>query len=266
MKGPPKFVIHINFLPGSLLFEPTRIWTALRRAEHSGKITPAIQVGLEQSLGQTALYLAARDYILRTAVKELKGALTLFADLLPEPWKIPEIDANGVRYRVVHGKDVFQARDRVLLAVDSFLFEFRAYLELLATYVYGILVGIGQGPSSIEKLGSGESVRITNGKKFRTHEFLRYLCGRLCVDTHWYEFLVRHRNFFTHTAAPYIAIEDRGVRPPEFDFLIMRVNIHDFAHADPADYFRLSECQSVMDGVRRLAHAVQDFLVKALEP
>jgi hypothetical protein len=101
--------------------------------------------------------------------------------------------------------------------------------------------------------------------KVKTHNFLRYLCEHLSCSEQWYLFLSEHRNFFTHDGAPYIAIEDRLMIPAEFDFLIMRTNIHDFGAADPRDYFRLSELQQVVNGVKKVARAAQGDLVNLLE-
>jgi hypothetical protein len=153
----------------------------------------------------------------------------------------------------------------LLLALDSVLFEFRAYLELLATFVYEILVGIGSPPARSVSLSSGQALRLVGKRGLQTRNFLRYLCDELSCSETWFVFLGTHRNVFTHNGAPYVAIEDRLVRPPEFDFLIMRTNIHDFQRADPEDYFRLSELESVVNGVKKLARAAQDKLVNLLE-
>ena len=259
MGSPPKFVIHINFLPDMLMFEPRRIWTALGRAEDNGRIPRGTRAQIEQRLGQTAIYLASRDYIMRTAIHEQKTVLEAFGNLIPDQWMMAD------RYRVVNTPAAFQARDRVLLGVDSFLFEFRAYLELLAAFVFRVLSKTGQPPPSKHTLPSGEVLEIRKKGKLQTHDFLRYLCGRSSLPEDWYRFLAEHRNFFTHKAAPYIAVEDRGIRPPEYDFLIMRVNIHDFDTADPSDYFRLSDCTSVVKGVAQLAGKAQELLVNILE-
>jgi hypothetical protein len=90
---------------------------------------------------------------------------------------------------------------------------------------------------------------------------LLYLCDRLQLQADWYKFLSLHRNFFTHEAAPYCAVEALPVRPPEFDLIIMRTNIQDFRKADPADYFRVSEFQGIVKGTRLLSAAAQQYLI-----
>jgi len=260
----PKSVIHINFMPNVLRFEPRRVWTALQKAEELGKLTTAQRVAIASQLGRTAIHMASRDYVITVAVTALKRALQRLARLIPE--NVPEKNQDGNKYRVVQSKALEIQRDRVLLAVDSFLFEFRSYLELLAKFVFGILKGINLAPSGKQLLSSGESVLVTDRKqKLKSHDFLLYLCDQLKVSRTWYDFLVFQRNFFTHSGAPYIAIEDRLMLPTEYDFLVMRENIHQFQSADPKDYFRLSEFKNVMDGLTQFTGAAQHYLVTLLE-
>jgi hypothetical protein len=262
MKNAPKAVIYINFLAGQLLFDPRHIWSALIRARDSGKVSQAAFDQIHTDLDQMAIYLGHRDYMLRAAVKQLKLSLTTLADLIPEPWSLPSQHGYGV----VGNAQIFAERDRALLAFDSALFEFRSYLELLATFIYRFLVGAGNPPISKVKHSSGDELEVVNKQgKLKTHNFLRHLCDELSCTEDWYVFLSKHRNFFTHNGAPNVAIEDLLVRPPDFEFLIMRTNIHKFEHADPSDYFRLSELQGVVDGVRTLAGAAEEKLVALLD-
>lgn len=258
MSSAPKAVIHINFLPGALLFDPRPIWSSLNSAASSGKLPALLPQQLGQQLGVTAIHLGTRDYIMRAAARELKAAALAIYNLAPNAHQVSSI-------RVLSGSDVEGARDRVLLAIDSFLYEFRAFLDLMANFAYGILRGIGKLPTARQQLSTGKTVRVAdkNGR-VRPHDFLLYLCDKLQVSSDWYVFLSSHRNFFTHDAAPYCAIEDRQIVPAEYDLLIMRTNILDFATADPDDYFRISECSAVITGVRQLGSAVQKHLVDLL--
>jgi hypothetical protein len=198
---------------------------------------------------------------MKRAIDELKAGLQDIYNFVPNPWSIP--NRNGIR--VVSGTECERARDRVLLAIDSFLFEFRAFLDLLARFGYGCLVQIGRGPADRQRLSSGRTIEIVDkGRRLRPHAFLLYIADMLGVPIEWYDFLNIHRNFFTHQGAPYCAIEDRMVRPPEFDLLVMKANIHDFQKANPADYFRISECQSVVDGLRLLCGSLQQHLIETI--
>jgi hypothetical protein len=261
MKGPPSSVIHINFIAGPLIFDARPVWSAAREAENKGRIPKQLATRLYTNLGDTAIHLGTRHYVMKRAIDELKASLRDIYNLVPDPWSIP----NKAGFRVVSGKECEHARDRVLLAIDSFLFEFRAFLDLLARFVYGFLVEIGKAPAASQLLSSGRTVDLIDKRhKLRPHAFLLYMADKLGVPISWYEFLNAHRNFFTHEGAPYCAIEDRMVRPPEFDLIVMKTNIHDFHKADPADYFRISECQSVVEGLRSLSASVQQHLIETV--
>jgi hypothetical protein len=261
MKPLPKSVIHINFIVGDLLFDPRPIWAGLTKAVERGEVPATIGSELPTRFGETAIHLATRNYVMKRAIKELKTALGDIYTQVPDPWNVPVVDA----YRVVRGEACEDARDRVLLAIDSFLFEFRAYLDLLARFVHGVLVALGKGPGRTEVLSSGSAVHITGRKgNLKPHDFLLYLCDKLHVATDWYGFLSTCRNFFTHEAAPYCEIEDLMARPPEFDLIIMKANIHDFHRANQSDWFRMSECQSVVKGIHALCAAAQQYLVDVL--
>jgi hypothetical protein len=146
------------------------------------------------------------------------------------------------------------------------VYEFRVFLESIAKFVHGILVGIMKAPTAVRTLSTGRNVTILNKQaKLRSHNFLLYLCDIVGVSTDWYEFLSSHRNFFARDAAPYCAVEDMLMFPAEYDLLIMRKNILDFAAANPEDYFRVSECTATVSGVRTFGSALQKYLVDAIE-
>jgi hypothetical protein len=153
-----------------------------------------------------------------------------------------------------------------LLATDSFLYECRSFLELLARFTYEMLVGIRKKPAPKQRLSTGQTATlIDRGGKLRTHHFLLFLCDQLRIPADWFLFLATHRNFFTHQATPYCAVEEPGTASPKYDLLIMRTNILDFSTADPKDYFRISECSAVPAGLRRLGAALQKHLVSLLQ-
>jgi len=262
MPGAPKAVIHINFLPTTILFDARPIWAAVIRAGHEGRLPADAMQRISGPWGNTAIHIATRDAIMRRAVRELKEGMQSLCDLIPVTLSLDRLlDLPPLRGDAAEG-----ARDRVLLAIDSFLYEFRAFLELLAKFCYGVLTEVGKQPSSPQQLSSGQRVTLRDKRgNLRPNDFLRYLCDDLQIPVLWYEFLSRHRNFFTHEAAPYCAVEHRLVFPAEYDLIIMRTNIIDFSKAAPEDYFRVSECSAVLDGVRGLAGTAQHHLIATID-
>jgi hypothetical protein len=257
----PKTVIHINFLPGELSFDARPIWTALNHATGKGKVQ-TLPKNLAQELGAVAIHLGTRDYMLRAAIRELNAASKAIWEFVPTAVEVASI----CNTRVMRGRAVEDARDRVLLATDSFLYECRSFVELLARFSYEMLAGIRKKPASKQRLSTGQTVTlIDRGGKLRTHDFLLFLCDQLHIPADWFLFLATHRNFFTHRATPYCAVEETGTASRKYDLLIMRTNILDFSAADPKDYFRISECSAVAAGMRRLGAALQKHLADLLQ-
>jgi hypothetical protein len=62
MSSIPKAVIHINFLPGELLFDARPIRTTLNLATGKRKV-PTLSKKLADALGGTAIHLGTRDYM-----------------------------------------------------------------------------------------------------------------------------------------------------------------------------------------------------------
>lgn len=257
MTSPKHAVIHINFQPTIITFDARPIWTALNQAEQRGALPTSTSADIQQRFGNAALHLATRHGLMTTALNNLKDRLKNVYDLVPDPWSIQVHQG----YRTITGPQADQARDQVLLAIDTFLYEYRAFLDLLSTFTYGILNGINRAPADQQTLTNGDTITISTNGKLRRHDFLRYLADTLGVTGSWYAFLNVHRNFFTHQGAPYCAIEAQGTVPPTFDLLVMKQNIHDFTTADPKDYFRISDCQQILTGIRQLSSATQLHLI-----
>src|SRR5437016_5686096 len=259
--APPRSVIHFNFLPGPLVFDARPIWSALNKTVESGKLSPQTAEKIHTELDQTALYLGMRHHLMRRTLTELRRADLDIERLMRDVGTVPA----GRAGRGVTGEHLDELRDHLLLMTDSFLFEFRSFLELLAAFVYEVLTALNKAPASVEHLSSGDTVAIVSKKgELLPNNFLLYLCDRLGFDTSWYRFLNEHRNFFTHEAAPYCAIEDLMVEPSKFEIIIMKANIIDFDTADAKDYFRLSDLHEVTYGLRDLSSAAQHYLVRVL--
>jgi hypothetical protein len=151
----PKAVIHINFIPGELLFDARPIWTALNSATSEGKV-PTLPKELGEELGQTAIHLGTRDYMMRAALRELNASTKAIWEFVPSAIEVGSIPNT----RVMRGRAVEDARDRVLLATDSSLYECRSFLDLVARFTYAMLTGIGKQPAAKQQLSTGQSVKL----------------------------------------------------------------------------------------------------------
>ncbi len=174
----PKSVIHINFMPGSVFFDARPIWAALNNAVASGKLRSSDSLAIQDVLGYTAIHIATRFLVMRFAYSELQLASKTLYSLASKAHPVESIPNTFVLNDVA----VETTRDHLLLAVDSFLFEFRAFLELMAKFTYRFLLGIGKKPINRVQLSTGDTVALVNRKgDVYTHNFLRYLCDALNV-------------------------------------------------------------------------------------
>ena len=123
MSPAPKAVIHINFLPGELLFDARPIWTALNSATNKAKGSQLLPKELGKELGQTAIHLGTRDYMMRAALRGLNASTKAIWEFVPSAIEVGSIPNT----RVMRGRAVEDARDRVLLATDSFLYACRIF-------------------------------------------------------------------------------------------------------------------------------------------
>jgi len=80
--------------------------------------------------------------------------------------------------------------------------------------------------------------------------------------TAWMGKLKDLRGFFTHNAAPYIAVDITESSNPEL--IIMRENIINIAEADREKYIRLSEISEIIQGFMEAKTILQDHLIKLL--
>jgi hypothetical protein len=76
-------------------------------------------------------------------------------------------------------------------------------------------------------------------------------------DAGWFVALDKHRNFFMHEGAPYLAV-DISNEPEEFDLLIMKENIRVFT--DPEMFIALSEINIIVQGFITAKQRLQVYL------
>jgi hypothetical protein len=110
----PKAVIHINFIPGELLFDARPIWTALNSATSKGKV-PTLPKELGEELGQTAIHLGTRDYMMRAALRELNASTKAIWEFVPSA-----IEVQHSKYSCDEGTRC-RRRQRSCVTRDGFL-------------------------------------------------------------------------------------------------------------------------------------------------
>ncbi len=261
MRNLPTSFVHINFLPGEILFDARKIWTALNKAVPEGRISSATADSIQRKLGGTAIHIATRFLVLRLAVSELTVASKTLYSFIPKARSIDTIP-NAF---VLNLSESEMLRDHVILAIDCFFFEFRAFLELIAKFAFEFLSFVGLKPKNKVRLSNGETRLLTSKRgELQTHNFVLHFSEILNIEFDWFTLLATQRNFFTHSGTPYCAIETSCGLAQPYDLLIMRTNILDFSKADPTDFIRLSECMAIVASVQQFSKALEQYLIDSL--
>ncbi|OYV79990.1 MAG: hypothetical protein B7X47_02235 [Ferrovum sp. 34-44-207] len=125
----------------------------------------------------------------------------------------------------------------LLADIDALLFEINATWELMKR-LFGLLHNHVGRPIAAKDLGKG--------------------IGKVLSQNHWFKLLDKHRNFFIHEGAPYIAV-DLSKEPDHFDLLIIKENMKSFS--EPDTFVSLSEINSIVQGFVAARKQLQVYLV-----
>lgn len=206
------------------------IWAAVNEAVKAGKVQP-----LPDQVGRLGLHLSIRLNILPRVVRKVNtGTFRLFETTREYAPEYVFTEANeGYAFPVDD-----DLKYSLLADIDALLFELNSACELM-TRLFGLLRDhVGQ-PVPQKQLGSAISEVL----------------GR---DAGWFISLDKHRNFFMHEGAPYLAV-DLSNSPTALDLLIMKDNVPTFT--DPDTFVPLSEVNTIVQGFVAAKHRLQKYLI-----
>lgn len=129
----------------------------------------------------------------------------------------------------------------LLADIDSLLFELNSACELMMQ-LFGLLHSHVGCPVKKGELGKA----------------VRDAVGGTPEDFSWFQSLDKHRNFFIHEGAPYLAV-DVSEEPDAYDLLIMRKNVRRFT--SPKQYVALSEVNAIVQGFLGAKGKLQQHLI-----
>ncbi len=210
------------------------IWRAINQAIDDGTVT---QVSGE--VRQMALHLSTRLTMLPRIYKRINDECsTLYATI-------------GARkphheWTATHQGSVFpideELKYNLLIDIDSLLFEVNSCCELIRKFFVSL-------HRHIEKPISDTEV----GKKI--YRIIRD-AGQ---DPTWFSQLDKHRNFFIHEGAPYIAVDLSEDMNERYDLLIMKKNLRNFSDDDK--FLQLSELNTIVKGFELSKSVIQRYLI-----
>ncbi len=231
----PKKWLHINEAGGDPWVLP--IWSSIHKAIKEGRIKePA------ENIGELSLFISIRLNMLPRIVKRINSECN---DLYKE---IKDITQEYVFNKNTEGYAFEISGDlkyELLIDIDSLFFELNSSCELMKKYFLALYKFLG---AKIDKNDFGKKIKniLNDGG----------------IDSKWFINLDKHRNFFMHEGAPYIAI-DLSDEPISYDLLIMKENIKVFDNADK--FVRLSELNEIVEGFLRSRDIVQRHLIQQID-
>jgi hypothetical protein len=132
---------------------------------------------------------------------------------------------------------------RLLVDLDSFLFELRFTYEIVGKFLGGFFGRV-------------------LGRKLQEAEVIAALeaSGN---DTKWIGMLRRERVVFFHQTAPWIVFEVERGEPFKYNLVVLKKNARDLSNAE--DYVRLHEYRAILQGFEGSMEFLAGWLVDEIE-
>jgi len=223
--------LHLTELRGDPWVLP--IWTAVNEAVKTSKIPP-----LSPDVYSLGLSVSIRLNILPRVVERLNSNTTDLYERTKEhgPEHVFTDTQQGYSYTV--DNDLKYA---LLADIDALLFELNSACELM-TSLFGLLHAHVGRPIPSNQLGKTIGNVLSQGKHYAD----------------WFALLDKHRNFFMHEGAPYLAV-DLSNETTAKDLLIIKNKMRTFS--DPDSFVSLSEINFIVQGFIGAKQRLQEYLV-----
>lgn len=223
--------LHINTSYDDFWILP--IWKSVNDAVTSGKIKP-----IPNYIKELGLHISTRLEFFPFIIQRINSGID----------QIYEVAGNhnkeNIYTELIEGYALQMDRDLVyslLIYIDSILFELNSVCELMTKLFEKLYAHVGK-PINKECAGLKiKSVIEKNGK-----------------NSNWFQELDKHRNFFMHNGAPYLAI-DISIVHKNYDLLIMKENINSFK--DKSKFLKLSDINKIVHGFASAKPIIQQHLI-----
>jgi hypothetical protein len=223
--------LHISELGGDPWVLP--IWTAVNKSVKAGRIQAP-----SSDVYRLGLNISTRLNILPRVVQRVNSSVALLYGNINglDPKYISTEAKQGYAYPLDN-----DLKYSLLADIDALLFELNSVCELM-TRLFDMLRAYVDQPIPSGQVGKAISDVLSQGGK----------------NANWFVSLDKHRNFFMHEGAPYIAV-DLSSDPTKLDVLIMKENIRTFTDSDT--FVVLSEINFIIQGFIASKKQLQNYLV-----
>ena len=225
---------HISEMGGDPWVLP--IWNPIHKAIADNRIQ-----SFPKKLSELALYISTKLNIMPYIIERINKQCN-------DIWDITNKRDKGNDYWNGHEGRALELDDELkyhlIIDLDSLLFELKSCLELLRQFLL-------------------EIYKLTN-KKIRHKEInneFKNIILQDVINTTWYDDLEKHRRFFIHLGAPYIAI-DLTHEEKYYDLIIMKENLKIFN--DRKKFILLSDLNNIVHGFQKARSALQKHIINYL--
>jgi len=225
---------HIGEIGGDPWVLP--IWPSIHKVIPGNKIQKS-----QKRLSNLALYISTKLDMMPWIIKRINKQCKELWDI------IEKRDKEDDYWNEHQGRDLLlddELKYNLIIDLESLIFELESCLELMRQFLLQIY-------------------EISNSKIRRkqiNNEFKNIILQD-DINATWYDDLEKHRNFFIHQGAPYIAI-DLTNEGEYYDLIIMKENLKKFDNRKK--FLLLSDLHRIVYGFIKARGALQQHIIKHL--
>jgi hypothetical protein len=212
------------------------IWDSIYKAIPENRIQKS-----QKKLSELALYISTKLNMMPRIIERVNKECN-------EIWNITKKrDKEGDYWNGHEGRALLLDDDLIynlIIDLDSFIFELKSCLELMSQLLM-------------------EIYKLTNNRishKQINNEFKNIIL-KDDMNATWYDDLEKHRTFFIHLGAPYIAI-DLTNEEEYYDLIIMKENLKKFDNRKK--FLLLSDLHKIVYGFLKARGALQQHIINHL--
>lgn len=222
--------LHIRELGGDPWILP--IWTAVNSAVTDGRVSD-----LTLEIRQLGGYISIRLNMLPRIIKRINRQCEQLYEKIEG--RKPEHEFSESNPGVAFEID-YDLKYNLIVDINALLYELNSCCDFMTALFEALYKHAGK-PIKINSAG----LLIKKVLKDAGH------------NPDWFAILDDHRNFFTHTGAPNIAVD--LTKAASYDLLIMKENLFEFS--DTSKFFRLSDLNDIVQGFVAAKPIIQRHLI-----
>jgi hypothetical protein len=207
------------------------IWAAVHTAMTAGRVAP-----IPRALSELGVHISTRLNFFPRIVDRINTGCGRLRGLARRRRNHHESTVDREGYALPIDNDL---KYRFLIDVDALLFELTALYDLWLEF-FLLMHRHALTPMPCRTADAS----------------IRHIVESDGNSAKWLGELARHRNYFMHRGAPYLAMDISGNR---LDLLLLKANVRNLSTS--TSFVRLSQINDLVQGFRRTKQSIQEHLV-----